>query len=70
MSTKGNIKVIKRADAPPKRKKKPAKTSRAKARDMVSTVTGWVAEVKERKTEETRAALDLLFNDRHRPNEA
>ena len=63
MSGKSNIKVIKKADAVAKPKAvKKAQTSREAAREMVSTVTDWVVELKDRKSEETRAALDLLFN--------
>jgi hypothetical protein len=63
MSEKSNIKVIKKADAVAKTKPvKKAPTPREAAREMVSTVTDWVVEVKNRKSEETRAALDLLFN--------
>ena len=62
MSVKGNIKVIKKADAASKPKKRiKAQTSRESAREMVSTVTDWVVELKDRKQEETRAALELLF---------
>ena len=63
MSEKSNIKVIKKADAAAKPKPvKKAQTSREAAREMVSTITDWVVEVKDRKSEETRAALELLFN--------
>jgi len=72
MSVKGNIKVIKKADAaaaakPKKSKKK--QSSREAAREMVSTVTDWVVELKDRKREETQAAIDLFFNTAH-PNES
>ena len=63
MSEKSNIKVIKKADAVAKPKTvKKAQTSREAAREMVSTITDWVVEVKDRKSEETRAALELLFS--------
>jgi hypothetical protein len=63
MSEKPNIKVIKRADAPRKTKKAPVgQTSRQAAREMVSTVGEWVTELKEKKAEETREAMDLLFS--------
>lgn len=62
MSEKSNIKVIKKADAAVKPKAvEKAPSSRQAARDMVSTVTDWVVELKDRKSEETRAALELLF---------
>lgn len=69
MSVKGNIKVIKKADAAARPKKLKKKSSRAAAREVVSTVTDWVVEVKDRKREETRAALDLLFRTT-RPSES
>ena len=62
MSEKSNIKVIKKADAVAKPKVEKPQTSREAAREMVSTITDWVVEVKDRKSEETRAALELLFN--------
>lgn len=63
MSEKSNIKIIKKADAVAKPKKiKKAPTPRESAREMVSTVTDWVVELKDRKSEETRAALELLFS--------
>lgn len=62
MSSKANIKVIKRSDAPKKGRKKPrARTSRQAAREMVSTVSEWVTELKEKKAADTREAIDRLF---------
>lgn len=71
MIEKAKIKVVKRAEAnsAKSRKGKPAKPRNA-AREMVSTVTEWVSEVKQRKSEETRAALDLLFSTNRQPNES
>jgi hypothetical protein len=69
MSVKSNIKVIKKADAVRKPKKVKEQTSREAAREMVSTVTDWVVELKDRKSDETRAALELLFNTA-RPSES
>ena len=69
MSAKGNIKVIKKADKGPKPKKIKKQTSREAAREMVSTVTDWVVELKDRKKEETRAAIELLFSGAN-PNES
>ena len=68
---KTKIKVVKRADAKPVKGKKKAKASpRLAAREMVSTVTGWVSDLKQRKSEETKAALDLLFVVNRRPTES
>ena len=68
---KTKIKVVKRADAKVARsKKRKAVTPRAAARDMVSTVTDWVSDIKQRKTEETKAAFDLLFATHRQPRES
>lgn len=71
MSTNSNIKVIKKAEAVarPKKKVKP-ESPREAAREMVSTVTGWVSELKDRKREETRAALSSLFGGNTQPSES
>lgn len=62
MSDKGNIKVIKRSDAAAKGQKAPRKrTPRQAAREMVSTVTEWVSETKDKKAADTREAIDRLF---------
>jgi hypothetical protein len=63
MSAKNNIKVIKKgtSSVKPKRVEK-EQTPREAAREMVSTVTDWVVELKDRKSKETRAALELLFS--------
>ena len=70
MTDKTKIKIVKRSEAiAPSRKRKPA-TSRTAARDMVSTVTDWVTDLKQRKSEETKAAFDLLFAANRQPNES
>jgi hypothetical protein len=64
MSEKAKVRVVKKADARSvKKARKVVKpvSSREAAREMVSTVTEWISEVKERKSDETRAALELLF---------
>jgi len=38
------------------------RTSRQAAREMVSTVGDWVNEFKQRKQDETRAAIELLMS--------
>ncbi len=71
MNEKSKIKVVKRSEAKakPSKGKKP-QTSRAVAREMVSTVTDWVTELKDRKSVETKAALELLFGGTQRPRES
>lgn len=71
MIDKTKIKIVKRTDAVVKGSaKKKAPTARASARDMVSTVTEWVSDLKDRKREETKAAFDLLFVANRQPNES
>ena len=71
MSENKKIKVVKRSEATvaPVRKRKGA-TPRAAARQMVATVSGWVSEIKHRKSDETRTALEMLFAANTRPNES
>jgi hypothetical protein len=65
------IKVVKKDEVRQRRKPgKKAVTPRAAAREMVSTVSDWVIDLKERKSEETRAALDLLFGGKQQPNQS
>ncbi|MBS1768038.1 MAG: hypothetical protein JSS77_00090 [Acidobacteria bacterium] len=70
MKANGKIKVVKRADVPVRSVKKPVKTARATARDMVSTVTDWVTDFKTRKSEETKAAIEQLFPTGPHPSES
>jgi hypothetical protein len=71
MIDKSKIKIIKRSEAAAaKIKEKKAPSSRATAREMVSTVTDWVSDIKQRKSEETKAAFDLLFSANRQPNES
>ncbi|MBP9665212.1 MAG: hypothetical protein KBD94_11360 [Pyrinomonadaceae bacterium] len=65
MTEKAKIKVIKRSEPRPTKRKARVKSTRQTARDLASTVTDWVTDLKERKSEETRAALDLLFTGNH-----
>ena len=69
---RSKIKVVKRSDIKPDVRIKKARTasSRAAAREMVSTVTDWVADLKQRKTEETRLALETLFTGNRQPRES
>ena len=65
------IKVVKKAEAfDAKARKKKVATPRAKAREMVATMTDWVSDLKQRKGEETKAALEMLFAANTRPNES
>ena len=68
---KGKIRIVKKFEV---RKATPrvkaVKSSRTAAREMVSTVTEWVSELKLRKSVETKAALDMLFGTNSRPSES
>ena len=71
MSEIKKVKVVKKLDAAAlKKRSKPAKPARVKAREVVSTVSEWVTDLRARKSEETKAALDSLFAGRPRPSES
>ena len=72
MIDKGKIKIVKKLEVRKVKqpKAKTVKSSRHAAREMVSTVTEWVSELKLRKSGETKAALDLLFGTNSRPSES
>ncbi len=70
MKSSKKIKVVKRADAQDLKRRKKVRKTKVVAQDMVSTVTGWVADLKERKSEEAKAAFDLLFSSNSRPSES
>jgi len=69
MATKPNVKVIKRGTRAAQEAQEAAAEEAAKksaqetARDMVTTVTGWVAEFQQKRRNETRQALKTLFAD-------
>ncbi len=71
METKAKIKVIKKDSMPEFKIRKSVqvkpKTTQAAARDMVSTVSGWVSDFQQRRREETKEAIKLLFEVRQ-PN--
>lgn len=69
---KSKIKVVKRSDVKPKENVKKSKivNPRASAREMVLTVTEWVADLKERKTEETKFAIETLLTANRQPRES
>ncbi len=68
----GKVKVVKKIEIESRRPVKVAKTNiqRNSAREMVSTVTDWVADFKERKSAETKAAFEMLFVSQARPSES
>jgi len=71
MSDIKKVKIVKKHDAAAlKRKAKPAKPARAKAREVVSTVSEWVTDLRSRKSEETKAAFDRLFAGGPRTSES
>ncbi len=69
---KSKIKVVKRSEVKPRVKVKKGNivNPRASAREMVSTVTDWVADFKERKTEETKLAIETLLSANRQPRES
>lgn len=65
MSAKPKIKVIKKGavknvEMPVSLEKK---TTQIAAREMVSTVTNWVSDFQQKRREETKQALELLFQN-------
>jgi hypothetical protein len=71
MTQKKTIRVIKKGE---RGRQEPAapkvNVARDTARDMVHTVTNWVDEFKQRRREETAAAIKTLISETPRPNEA
>ncbi len=69
MTTRTNVKVIKRSERAAQEAQETAAEQTAKkstqetAHDMVTTVTGWVAEFQQKRRAETRQALKTLFSD-------
>ncbi len=71
MIDKSKIKIVKKTEAvTAKSVKRKVVSSRAAAREIVSNVTGWVSDVRQRKSDETKAAFDMLFAANQRPNES
>lgn len=72
MDNKMKIKVVKKSDVAEIKKptKKVIVSKRAAAREMVSTVTTWVNEFQSRKRDETKMAIEQLFNQNPQPNES
>ena len=70
MTDTKKIKIVKRLDASASKvKNTKIDSSRVKAREMVSNVSEWVTDLKLRKSNETRAALDSLFSTNPHPIE-
>jgi hypothetical protein len=69
---RSKIKVVKRAAVSGKAKRKKGRVAhpRAAAREMVATVTEWVSDLKQRKTEETKIAFEQLFAANRQPRES
>ena len=68
---KPKIKIVKRAQAQQlKAKERVRKPKTPATQEMVTTVTGWVADVKQRKNQETKTAFDMLFSSTPRPSES
>lgn len=70
MSAKLKIKVIKKGvvkniETPVSIEKT---TTQAAAREMVSTVTNWVSDFQQKRREETKQALELLFQNTPQTN--
>jgi len=65
MTAKAKVKVIKKGAV--KMTEVPviveAQSTQASAREMVSTVTNWVSDFQLRRREETRQALEILFQN-------
>lgn len=71
MIDKKKIKVVKRTDTAALKTRRLKKESpRHGARQIVATVTDWVGDLKARKSEETKAAIELLFAVNRRPRES
>lgn len=72
MTDRSKIKIVKKEEVPAlkvkKRRKRPVR--RNAARDMVSTVSEWVADLKSRKSAETKAAFDIFSATNPRPSES
>ena len=58
------IKVIKKGEVMPATAAPPVKevSKKAAAREMVSTVSNWVSDFKQRKHEETKLSLESFFS--------
>jgi len=69
---RSKIKIVKRSSVTPESNQGKGRSAnpRAAAREVVSTVTDWVTDLKERKTEETKIAFETLFAANRQPRES
>ena len=72
MNDRSKIKIVKKDDAPALKIKKRKKVlaPRNTAREMVATVSDWVADFKTRKSIETKAAFEIFRAANPRPSES
>lgn len=72
MSVKPKIKVIKKSAVKEIETLVPIekKTTQVAAREMVSTVTNWVSDFQQKRREETKQALEILFQNNPQINGA
>lgn len=69
MIDKNKIKVVKREDVGDlKAKKRRGQRPQKAARQIVSNVSEWVTDLKNRKGDEAKAAIELLFSSRPEPS--
>ena len=68
MDTKLKVKVIKKGTQPKVELKVEEKTPQKSAREVVSNVTNWVTDFQQRKREETKQAIELLFTSQPQTN--
>lgn len=65
MNKKVNVRIIKRSEREyleaAAQNAEPKKSTQETARDMVTTVSGWVNEFQQRRRRETKQALKTLF---------
>lgn len=70
MEGKSKIKIVKRGEQVIKEPAVEIKSVKETARDMASTVSGWVSEFQQKRREETKQALQQLFGDTPNPTGA
>ncbi|MBK8466972.1 MAG: hypothetical protein IPL32_14205 [Chloracidobacterium sp.] len=73
MTDRPKIKIVKKEEASAfkvSKKKRKKSAPRNAAREMVSTVSDWVADFKIRKSTETKAAFELFRASNPRPSES
>ena len=71
MTAKAKIKVIKKSELKNVEMPAPVEKKRAQvaAREMVSTVSNWVNDFKQRRRQETKQALEKLFSTQPKTSE-